>query len=75
MENATYKDGILIVEGKRYCVVDRINGEKGRCFMIIQDEGNLFRKSPLTAEWAFPETLESIDDYDWEDTAFLKRIG
>lgn len=42
--------------------------------MILQDEDNLFRKKPLAAEWAFPEKLENIDDYDWENAAFLKRI-
>lgn len=75
MKNATYKDGILTAKGKRYRVIDRINNNNGHCLMILQEEEDIFmEKKHKTAEWAFPERLENIDDYDWENTSFLKRI-
>lgn len=75
MKNSTYNNGILTVNGKRYTVTEIENQGNGHCRMFLREEGPLDAvKETKAAEWVFPERLESLDDYDWEYTAFLKRV-
>lgn len=75
MKDATYKDGILTIKGIRYCVLDKFDGGGKASFMILREEGDsLMIKKQRTAEWVFPEKMDNIEDYDWENTAYLKSV-
>lgn len=76
MKDATYQDGILTVRGKRYCEIDKFDGGDGFAFMRLREEDDTTRKKKgKTAEWVFPQEMEEIEDYDWENTRYLKKIA